>query len=138
MLGLGERAGLNIEGEFPGVLASEPPKFGGVGMMTSFGEGIQLTALQLASLLSAIDRARTKASEELGKLAQKLRVARQNREGTGLRQIRNLCACLRPRSRLQERVLGPLMFLVTHGPSLGATLVDAADPFSTEHGILEL
>lgn len=91
-----------------------------------------------ASLLSAIDRARTKASDELGKLAQKLRVARQNREGTGLRQIRNLCACLRPRSRLQERVLGPLMFLVTHGPSLGATLVDAADPFSTEHGILEL
>ncbi len=54
MLGLGERAGLNIEGEFPGVLPSEPPKFGGVGMMTSFGEGIQLTALQLAALLSSI------------------------------------------------------------------------------------
>jgi cell division protein FtsI/penicillin-binding protein 2 len=54
MLGLGEKAGLNIEGEFPGVLTPEPPKFGGVGMMTSFGEGIQLTALQLASLLSAI------------------------------------------------------------------------------------
>lgn len=54
LLGLGERAGLNIEGEFPGVLTEEPPKFGGVGMMTSFGEGIQLTALQLASLLSAI------------------------------------------------------------------------------------
>lgn len=54
MLGLGEKAGLNIEGEFPGVLTAEAPKFGGVGMMTSFGEGIQLTALQLASLLSAI------------------------------------------------------------------------------------
>lgn len=54
MLGLGEKAGLNIDGEFPGVLTAEPPKFGGVGMMTSFGEGIQLTALQLASLLSAI------------------------------------------------------------------------------------
>jgi len=52
--GLGERAGLGIDGEFAGVLPSEPPKFGGVGMMTSFGEGIQLTALQLASLLSAI------------------------------------------------------------------------------------
>ncbi len=52
--GLGERAGLGIEGEFAGVLPTEPPKFGGVGMMTSFGEGIQLTALQLASLLSAI------------------------------------------------------------------------------------
>jgi len=52
--GLGERAGLGIDGEFAGVLPSEPPKFGGVGMMTSYGEGIQLTALQLASLLSAI------------------------------------------------------------------------------------
>jgi penicillin-binding protein 2 len=52
--GLGERAGLGIEGEFPGVLPEAPPKFGGVGMMTSFGEGIQLTALQLASLLGAI------------------------------------------------------------------------------------
>jgi penicillin-binding protein 2 len=52
--GLGERAGLGIDGEFAGVLPSAPPKFGGVGMMTSFGEGIQLTALQLASLLSAI------------------------------------------------------------------------------------
>lgn len=52
--GLGERAGLGIEGEFPGILPEAPPKFGGVGMMTSFGEGIQLTALQLASLLGAI------------------------------------------------------------------------------------
>jgi penicillin-binding protein 2 len=52
--GLGERAGLGIEGENPGTLPEAPPKFGGVGMMTSFGEGIQLTALQLASLLGAI------------------------------------------------------------------------------------
>ncbi|HEU0121904.1 MAG TPA: penicillin-binding transpeptidase domain-containing protein [Bryobacteraceae bacterium] len=54
MFGLGERAGFNIDGESPGMLTDAPPKFGGVGMMTSFGEGIQLTALQLASLLSAI------------------------------------------------------------------------------------
>lgn len=52
--GLGERAGLGIDGESPGSLTEAPPKFGGVGMMTSFGEGIQLTALQLASLLSTI------------------------------------------------------------------------------------
>jgi penicillin-binding protein 2 len=52
--GLGERAGLGIDGEYPGILPEAPPKFGGVGMMTSFGEGIQLTTLQLASLLSAI------------------------------------------------------------------------------------
>lgn len=99
--------------------------------------GQRLAALD-ASLLSAIDRARTKAGEELGKLAQKLRAARQNREGTGLRQIRRLCASLRPRSRLQERVLGPLTFLVAHGQSLGTTLVEASDPFAVEHIVLEL
>lgn len=54
LFGLGERAGLDIDGEFPGLLPEAPPKFGGVGMMMSFGEGIQLTALQLSSLLGAI------------------------------------------------------------------------------------
>ena len=54
LYGLGEKAGMGIEGEKPGFLTPTPPKFGGVGMMTSFGEGIQLTPLQLASLLSAI------------------------------------------------------------------------------------
>lgn len=54
LLGLGERAGLGIDGEFPGMLPVAPPKFGGVGMMTSFGEGIQLTSLQLASMLGAV------------------------------------------------------------------------------------
>jgi penicillin-binding protein 2 len=52
--GLGEPAGLEIEGESPGALAAAPPKEGGVGMMTSFGEGISLTPLQLASLVSSI------------------------------------------------------------------------------------
>jgi uncharacterized protein YllA (UPF0747 family) len=91
-----------------------------------------------SSLLSAVDRARTKCAEELGKLAQKLRAARQNRAGTGLRQVRRLCANLRPRGRLQERVLGPLTFLVAHGQSLGTSLIEAADPFAVEHGVLEL
>jgi penicillin-binding protein 2 len=54
LFGLGEKAGLDIEGEQPGVLPERPPKNGGVGMMTSFGEGISLTPLELASLLSAI------------------------------------------------------------------------------------
>jgi penicillin-binding protein 2 len=54
LFGLGERAGLDIDGEFPGLLPEAPPKFGGVGMMTSFGEGIQLTTLQLSALLGAI------------------------------------------------------------------------------------
>jgi penicillin-binding protein 2 len=54
MLGLGELAGLDIPGERPGTVAVEPPKWGGVGMMTSFGEGFLVTPLELASLVSAI------------------------------------------------------------------------------------
>jgi cell division protein FtsI/penicillin-binding protein 2 len=54
MLGLGEKAGLDIPGEVPGELPAEPPQNGGVGMMTSFGEGIFITPLELAALLSAI------------------------------------------------------------------------------------
>jgi penicillin-binding protein 2 len=53
LLGLGEKAGLDIPGEEPGVLPERAPP-GGVGLMCSFGEGIQLTPLELAALLSAI------------------------------------------------------------------------------------
>src|SRR6185437_9308579 len=54
LLGLGELAGYNIPQENPGVLPSEPPKNGGVARMSSFGEGIQITPLQLASLVSTL------------------------------------------------------------------------------------
>jgi penicillin-binding protein 2 len=53
LFGLGEKAGFNIPGEEPGFLTSEPPS-SGVGMMTSFGDGIRLTPLELASLVGAI------------------------------------------------------------------------------------
>ena len=53
LFGLGERAGLNIEGEQPGTLTTEPPK-DGIGMMTSFGEGVYMTPLELASIVSAV------------------------------------------------------------------------------------
>lgn len=52
MLGLGERAGLNINGEQPGELPAAPPARGGVARMSSFGEGIRITPFQLASLAS--------------------------------------------------------------------------------------
>jgi penicillin-binding protein 2 len=54
LFGLGEKAGLNIDGEQPGLLPAAPPKNGGMGMMTSFGEGIALTPLQLTGLVSAV------------------------------------------------------------------------------------
>ena len=54
LFGLGERATLDSPAEQPGRFPAEPPAHGGVGMLSSFGEGIQLTPLQLASMLSAI------------------------------------------------------------------------------------
>ena len=54
LFGYGEKAGLNIEGEQPGHYPSAPPANGGVGMLTSFGEEIQQTPLQLAALMSSI------------------------------------------------------------------------------------
>ncbi len=53
MFGLGEKAGLDIAGEEPGFLTPEPPSTG-VGMMTSFGDGIRVTPLELTSIVSTI------------------------------------------------------------------------------------
>jgi len=54
LLGLGELAGYNLPEEQPGAVPTEPPKRGGVARMSSFGEGIQMTPLQLASLISTL------------------------------------------------------------------------------------
>ncbi|MCB9884439.1 MAG: bacillithiol biosynthesis BshC [Planctomycetes bacterium] len=91
-----------------------------------------------SSMLGALDRARTKMLEELERLQQKVRNARQNREGTGIRQLRRLCSSLRPRGRPQERVIGPLPYMSSYGPDLAEALIAAADPFRIEHGVLEL
>lgn len=53
LFGLGEKAGLDIAGEEPGYLTTEPPETG-VGMMTSFGDGIRLTPLELTSIVGTI------------------------------------------------------------------------------------
>jgi penicillin-binding protein 2 len=54
LFGLGEKAGLDIPGEHAGHFPSAPPKNGGMGMLTSFGEEIALTPLQLAAIMSSI------------------------------------------------------------------------------------
>ncbi len=54
LLGLGEKAGLDIAGESAGIFPAEKPKNVPLGMMTSFGESIGLTPLQLAAMVSAI------------------------------------------------------------------------------------
>ncbi len=54
MFGYGEKAGLNIEGEHAGYFPPAPPKNGGMGMLTSFGEEISQTPLELAGLMTAV------------------------------------------------------------------------------------
>jgi penicillin-binding protein 2 len=54
LLGLGELAGYNLPQEQPGAVPTAPPRNGGVARMSSFGEGIQMTPLQLASLISTL------------------------------------------------------------------------------------
>jgi len=53
LLGLGELAGYQIPEEHPGGFPTEPPSFGGVARMSSFGQGIQMTPLQLGALVSS-------------------------------------------------------------------------------------
>ncbi len=53
LYGLGEKAGLNIPEEEPGYVADSPPATG-VGMMTSFGDGIRITPLELASIVNTV------------------------------------------------------------------------------------
>ncbi|MGH9727045.1 MAG: penicillin-binding transpeptidase domain-containing protein, partial [Candidatus Acidiferrales bacterium] len=54
VFGLGERAGYDIAGEQPGFLPEKAPVYGGVARMCSFGEGIKITPLQLAAVVSTI------------------------------------------------------------------------------------
>ncbi len=54
LFGYGEKAGLGVDGEQPGRFPDAPPRNGGVGMLSSFGEEISQTPLQLAALMSAI------------------------------------------------------------------------------------
>ena len=89
-------------------------------------------------MVRSAERTKKKVQEELSRLLSKLRNSRQNREGTGTRQIRRIANNLRPRGRPQERMLTVLPFLATHGPPLGEYLIEAADPFTTNHAILEL
>ena len=53
LLGLGELAGYNLPDEHPGAFPTAPPALGGVARMSSFGEGIQITPLQLAAIAAA-------------------------------------------------------------------------------------
>lgn len=52
--GFGELAGYHIKEEQLGTFPQAPPSFGGVARMSSFGQEVQVTPLQLAAFVSAI------------------------------------------------------------------------------------
>jgi penicillin-binding protein 2 len=56
LFGLGEPAGYDIPEEQPGTFPVEPPPSneGGVSKLSSFGEGIKITPLQLSAMVSAL------------------------------------------------------------------------------------
>ncbi len=55
MMGVGEKAGLNIQDEQAGTLPEADPKsMGGIGFMCSHGIGVDLTPLQLSAMLGMI------------------------------------------------------------------------------------
>jgi cell division protein FtsI/penicillin-binding protein 2 len=58
LFGMGEKAGLDIPGETAGEFASQAPS-SGMGMMTSFGDGIRQTPLELAALIAAVSNGGT-------------------------------------------------------------------------------
>jgi cell division protein FtsI/penicillin-binding protein 2 len=93
LYGYGEKAGLNIPGESPGRFPAEPPSNGGVGMLTSFGEEIAQTPLQLAALMSALANGGTlyylqypRSAQEAGELVP--RVKRQLDIGNVLPELK--------------------------------------------------
>jgi cell division protein FtsI/penicillin-binding protein 2 len=93
LYGLGEKASLDLENEQPGILPDSAPD-GGVGMMTSFGTGISMTPLELASLLSAISNGGTlyylqypRSQEEAAHLT--ARVKRQFEWGPWISDLKN-------------------------------------------------
>src|SRR6267154_2679586 len=53
MLKVGRRKYMNLPEEHPGSFPMQPPAHGGIARMSSFGEGIQITPFQLASLAAA-------------------------------------------------------------------------------------
>jgi membrane carboxypeptidase/penicillin-binding protein len=80
LFGVGEKAGWEIEGEQAGSIEQLPAAAGGVGMMTSFGNGIHVTPLELAALVSAIANNGTlyylqypRTNEDISKLQPKVK-----------------------------------------------------------------
>ena len=54
LYGLGEKATLDVDAEQPGTIVATPPKYGGIGIMTSYGLGFSLTPLEYAAVMGTV------------------------------------------------------------------------------------
>jgi bacillithiol biosynthesis cysteine-adding enzyme BshC len=85
------------------------------------------------SLVAQIKRTADQIREAVGKLAEKAERVHQNKNGKGKRHERRLTNALYPRSKPQERVLGPLQFVARFGEDWIEELMREIDPFGSEH-----
>jgi bacillithiol synthase len=90
------------------------------------------------SLLSQLKRASNQMRSAGDWLAEKVERVHQNKSGKGRRHLRRLSAWLRPRDEPQERVLGPLPFVARFGDEWIFELLEAMDPFSSDHLVVHL
>jgi penicillin-binding protein 2 len=142
LFGFGERAGYQIPEEHPGGFPTEPPENGGVARMSSFGQGIQMTPLQLGAMVSTIANGGTlyylqypRTSEELQDFAP--RIKRKLNIESLLPEVRDgmLAAVLYGTARLSfisddEQALGKTGTCSEDGSRLGwfASYVDQNHP----------
>jgi len=105
-------------------------------------------ARELPSLVSGVahlDSSASKGTERLARqveggvarLRERLREIADRAAGAGLGRWQRLRGELLPRGKLQERVYGPLPYLVRHGIDLAPRLASGLDPFDFRHRLLD-
>ncbi len=90
------------------------------------------------NLVLPVARFAARTRQELRKLAEKIRNQRRNKAGAYRQHARRLCAELRPRGSMQERVFSALPYLARYGDSLPEGLCRVADPFTRSHLLVRL
>jgi len=106
----------------------------------------QKWAQRLAEAVEAFDPGLTAMAERMGvaweaslkKLEEKLAASAVRQNEALVRQMTYLKNLLRPSGHLQERVLGPLSFMVRYGPDFTARLADRLPEDPTYHYVVEL
>jgi hypothetical protein len=88
-----------------------------------------------ASLKAMFDKARGRIEHELGRIAERTKIACGQREDAFALRVRYLAALVRPRNLPQERLLSTGQFLATY-PTLAQDLLQVIEPFSREHMIV--